>query len=102
MILIKSKQHNFRRCGISHPAQAVEYPDGRFTPAELAILKAEQMLIVEVIPEKSGASDDTAALTVEQLKTEITTFQPLESLKGMKKAELVELLKGCRANAKKE
>lgn len=47
MIIIKSKQNNFRRCGMAHPAEAVEYPDDKFTKAELAILKNEPMLIVE-------------------------------------------------------
>jgi hypothetical protein len=55
MIRIKSKRHNFRRCGIAHPADAVEYPDTRFTEIELARLQAEPMLIVEVIPENPAA-----------------------------------------------
>lgn len=28
-----------------------EYPDGRFTPQELAALKAEPMLVIEEIPD---------------------------------------------------
>ena len=55
MIRIKSKQHNFRRCGMPHPEQPVEYPDGRFTPAELAILQAEPMLVVEVVADSKSA-----------------------------------------------
>jgi hypothetical protein len=47
MIRIKSKQAGFRRCGIAHPAQWVEYPDGRFSPEEMKILEAEPMLQVE-------------------------------------------------------
>ena len=94
MIRIKSKQKNFRRCGIPHPDTAVEYPDNRFTPAEIAILKAEPMLIVEIIPEKTAAADpDIATLTIAQLTAEIAKFQPVEPLKGLKKAELVEILK---------
>lgn len=49
MIRIKSKKPGFRRCGIAHAAGPVEYPDGRFTAAELAMLKAEPMLDVEVV-----------------------------------------------------
>ncbi len=47
MIRIKSKQAGFRRCGIVHPAQWFEYPDDRFSDAEIKILEAEPMLLVE-------------------------------------------------------
>jgi hypothetical protein len=50
-VRITSKRDGFRRCGIEHPAQPAVYPDGRFTDEELARLKAEPMLIVEVIAE---------------------------------------------------
>jgi len=48
MIRIKSKRAGFRRCGIAHSAEFVEYPDDRFSAKELAILKGEPMLTVEV------------------------------------------------------
>jgi len=48
-IRIKSKMRGFRRCGIAHPAEYVEYPDDRFSAKEVAILKAEPMLIVEIV-----------------------------------------------------
>ncbi len=51
MIKIKSKKAGFRRCGVVHPAEFVEYPDGRFSKAEIATLRAEPMLIVETVPE---------------------------------------------------
>jgi hypothetical protein len=47
MIRIKSKTAGFRRCGIAHPAQWVEYPDGKFSDEELKRLEAEPMLAVE-------------------------------------------------------
>lgn len=47
MIRIKSEKAGFRRCGIAHPAQWVEYPDGRFSDEELKRLEAEPMLKVE-------------------------------------------------------
>lgn len=47
MLKIKSKKAGFRRCGVAHPAEFVEYPDSRFSKAEIAVLKAEPMLIVE-------------------------------------------------------
>ncbi len=51
MIRIKSKKNGFRRCGVVHPATPVEYPDDRFSKEELKILKAEPMLVVEVVPD---------------------------------------------------
>ena len=48
MIRITAKKDGFRRAGISH-AGTRDYPDGRFTPQELAMLKAEPILVVEEI-----------------------------------------------------
>lgn len=61
MIKIKSKKDGFRRCGIAHPKEAVQYPDGRFSDADLAILKAEPMLIVEIVKEKKEKAADVDA-----------------------------------------
>jgi len=49
MILITSSKHNFRRAGMAHPKGTTEYPDGQFTRAELAALKAEPMLTVHQV-----------------------------------------------------
>lgn len=49
-VIITAKREGFRRCGVAHPAHAVKHPDGRWTAAELAVLKAEPMLVVEVTP----------------------------------------------------
>jgi len=54
MIRIKSKRHNFRRCGMAHPKEAVQYPYGRFSKAELAALQAEPMLVVEIVEEQKA------------------------------------------------
>ena len=48
-IKIKSKSNNFRRCGMPHPDTWVVYPDDKFTKEDLAILKKEPMLQVEVV-----------------------------------------------------
>lgn len=97
MIRIKSKQNNFRRCGMSHPAEAVEYPDDKFTKEEVAILQAEPMLIVEIVEcTKKPFDEDLSLLTVTQLTEEISKYQPVEMLKGVKKAELIEMLKAYR------
>jgi len=94
MIRIKSKKVGFRRCGIAHPAEFVEYPDDRFSKAEIAILKAEPMLIVEITKGKEKApSDEYEAMTVDQIKEAISVFQPTQTLKDLKKAELIDILK---------
>lgn len=60
MIRIKSKKPNFRRCGVAHPAVWTEHPAGRFSNAELAILKNEPTLIVEIIPDTAEKTDKAA------------------------------------------
>ena len=51
MIRITAKAEGFRRAGVAHPATPTEYADDAFTAAQLAQLKAEPMLTVEVIKE---------------------------------------------------
>jgi len=53
MIRITAKKDGFRRCGVAHPARPTEYPDDRFTKKELAVLKAEPMLVVEELPDEA-------------------------------------------------
>ena len=101
MIKIKSKQQGFRRCGMAHPAEVKSYPDSKFTPEQLARLQAEPMLIVEVVADKP-AQDDIAAMTVAQLMEAIVLFQTAETLKGLKKADLVQILKDHQAAGSKE
>ncbi|GAB7078761.1 HI1506-related protein [Megalodesulfovibrio paquesii] len=50
-IVIIAKKDGFRRCGVSHSGQPTTWPEDRFTPEELAILQAEPMLVVQVVPE---------------------------------------------------
>lgn len=52
MIRITAKQDGFRRAGMAHTKDPKEYADNKFTREQLAALKAEPMLIVEVIAEK--------------------------------------------------
>ena len=93
MIRIKSKKPTFRRCGITHQAGWMEYPDDRFSEAALAILKAEPMLIVEVIAKKE---DDPyveyMAMTVADLK-KLLDEKGIEYPGNAKKADLVVLAK---------
>ena len=46
MIIITCKQPGFRRCGVAHPAGPTDYPDGTFTPEQIAILQDDPMLVV--------------------------------------------------------
>lgn len=91
MIRIRSKRHNFRRCGMPHPKGPAEYPDGRFTEEEVKILQAEPMLIVEVIPDKKD-TDPLKEMTVAQLKKLLDDMQ-VEYPDGAKKQDLIELIK---------
>ena len=55
MIVITSKREGFRRCGVAHAAGPTQWPDDRWTGAELAALMAEPMLTV------AQAADDPPA-----------------------------------------
>lgn len=67
-VTITAKKDGFRRCGVGHPATAVEHPDGRFSAAELALLKAEPMLVVH----ETAASDPLGSLTKDRLSALLT------------------------------
>jgi hypothetical protein len=57
MIRITAKRkEGFRRLGIFHPGEPTTFPCDRFTPDELAVLKAEPMLRVEIIDEPAAES----------------------------------------------
>jgi hypothetical protein len=86
-IKIKSKKPGFRRCGIAHTVEAKEYPDGKFTPAELAALKAEPMLVVEEI--KKVDYDEMPNKELEAILTEKGVVIPPKSTK----ADLLKLIK---------
>ena len=49
MIRIRSKKEGFRRCGIAHSMQWTEYPEGAFSADQIAKLKADPMLAVEIV-----------------------------------------------------
>lgn len=56
MIIIRSLREGFRRCGIAHSVEPVEYPDERFTADELEQLLDEPVLSVSVLPNPKGES----------------------------------------------
>ena len=49
MIVITSKREGFRRCGVAHAAGPTQWPDDRWTEAELDALMAEPMLTVDYV-----------------------------------------------------
>jgi hypothetical protein len=69
-VIITAKRDGFRRCGLAHPASPVKHEDGAFTEEQLAILKAEPMLVVQEL-----AGDTTtplAAMTKDKLAALLT------------------------------
>lgn len=97
MIRITSKRHNFRRCGMAHPKQPVDYPDHRFSSDQLKTLQAERMLTVEIIDDgEICRSEDPKKMTVPKLKKLLDDLKieyPVDALK----AALVKLVKNNTA-----
>jgi len=87
MIRITSKRHNFRRCRIAHPKGPTEYPDDRFTPAEMKVLQAEPMLTVEIVKnrEKTEVKGEEQADPGEQI--EGTEEEPFDFAQGPEPVE---------------
>ncbi|HFV6312237.1 TPA: HI1506-related protein, partial [Escherichia coli] len=46
VIEITARREGFRRCGVAHSATTKEWAADAFTPEQLAVLKADPMLIV--------------------------------------------------------
>ncbi len=88
-ISVRSIPDSFRRAKMAFTKVPKEHDVDEKT---YKILKAEPMLVVEIVPE-TAATDEISAMTVPQLTEAISTFRPVESLKGLKKAELIEILK---------
>ena len=82
MIRITSIKDGFRRCGMAHPKEPTEYPDGRFSTKELKILDDEPMLFVEVIKKD---------INITELKKKLDELKVPYDAKA-KKDELVALL----------
>ena len=82
MIIITSKKAGFRRCGIAHPVEPTEYPDGTFTPEQIEALHAEPMLVVrEACESKAELTDKpTSAADMIALIRKTTTLEELHKL----------------------
>lgn len=61
MIRIKSFRDGFRRCGVGHSTQWTTYPDNHFTDEQLAQLREEPLLHVEIV--EGDEPDDEAGET---------------------------------------
>jgi len=69
MIRITAKKDGFRRCGLAHGKEPVEYPNDHFTAAQLKQLKAEPMLVVEVVEERKPSADELIAMIAQAEST---------------------------------
>ncbi len=52
MIRVTAKRDGFRRCGEAFKKDGSEFPNSKFTKAQLETLKKEPMLVVEEIADK--------------------------------------------------
>ncbi|EEW1956139.1 HI1506-related protein [Escherichia coli] len=62
-VQITARRDGFRRLGMAHSASTVTYPDDRFTPEELRILKAEPNLIVTEMKDVVGTQTSSSELS---------------------------------------
>jgi hypothetical protein len=84
-ITIKSKKDGFRRAGMAHSVSPQSYPESRWSPEQLAALKAEPMLLVTEEEVAGGNTGPAGQAAIDQMKND---------LKRKKKEELTEMLKG--------
>ncbi|GAB4192566.1 MAG: hypothetical protein OHK0024_32750 [Thalassobaculales bacterium] len=67
ILRITAKRAGFRRAGIAHPDHAVDHPVDALTPAQIAALRAEPVLVVHEIdiapaaPAQEPPADPAAA-----------------------------------------
>lgn len=72
MIVITSKIDGFRRAGVAHSSSPTPYAEDRFTPAQLAKLRAEPNLVVQLLPKPKGLTAPAKTLEPAQATTETT------------------------------
>ncbi len=103
VIEITARREGFRRCGVAHSATTKAWPVDAFTPEQLAVLKADPMLIVVERDKASGQNDTAqrdelaAQLDAERQKVSELTAQ-LEEERG-KVRELTAALKAENAES---
>ena len=84
MIVITAKKDGFRRAGIAHPARPTEHADDSFTPAQMELLQAEPMLLVQVT--EAAGKDGGGPISAKELIPTIKVAS-LEQLEGLAEGE---------------
>lgn len=102
MIRIISKVDGFRRGGIEHSALPTEYPEGTFTREQLAVLRAEPMLLVDLLPDTSpsdllSVTDDGRTVTA---STPTVTVNDLDDLNTEELLAVARQLTGAELDPK--
>lgn len=106
VIEITARREGFRRCGVAHSATTKEWPADAFTPEQLAVLKADPMLIVVERDKASGQHDAArgdelaAQLDAERQKVSELTAQLEEERRKVQ--DLTAELKAAKKTDKKE
>ncbi|HFK9525129.1 TPA: HI1506-related protein [Citrobacter farmeri] len=96
-VQITARRDGFRRLGIAHSASTITYPDGRFTKAEVAILKNDPNLIVTEVADIADAASMEEKLKaaldeIIELKDKIIDINAEKfELKGQLDASLAQL-----------
>jgi len=91
MTTVTSIQEGFRRCGVAFSRTTTVYPEGTFTPEQLAILKAEPKLVVVETPEepKTPPGKATAAELIDKIKAAATLDEVVAILGDDKRATVL-------------
>ncbi len=94
MIRITAKTEGFRRCGIAHSTEPTEYPDDRFSKAELQQLQADPMLAVEVVDEEPKRPSQKEAIKAVKAAATIKELDAL--LEGEDRQKVLDAIKKRR------
>ncbi|HBC0038449.1 TPA: hypothetical protein JGA48_002676 [Salmonella enterica] len=68
VIEITARRDGFRRCGVAHSATTKAWPVDAFTPEQLAVMKADPMLIVV---ERDKAADQNSTGSIDELTAQL-------------------------------
>jgi len=60
MLRIVSQKAGFRRCGVAHPAEAVDHPMDRFSKKQIECLSSDPMLYVHEVDASDASSREPA------------------------------------------
>lgn len=95
-VLIASKKEGFRRCGVAHAKEPVEYADGRWSAEQLKALKAEPMLVVTEVDGEKGDDKPNAKETIAMVKA-AATIEALDALAaGEERKSVLEAIEARR------